>query len=152
MLKLTKRTEYGLIALLHLADRPGEVVSVREIGERYPVPLRLMGEALKALHHAGVVDSARGVGGGFWLTSSPDKITLGQVVAALEGAPALTSCADLGASDKDGACDVQDVCPIRSPLQSIRQGIWSLMQDTTLRSLMSVSPLVPLQFTEDPNT
>ncbi len=149
MLKLTKRTEYGLIALLRLAETPGDVVSVREIGERYPVPLRLMGEALKALHHAGVVDSARGAGGGFWLAKTPEEITLGEVVAALEGAPSLTSCADLGASSKDGSCDVQDICPIRSPLQSIRQGIWSLMQATTLRSLMGVSPLVPLEFSSD---
>ena len=149
MLKLTKRTEYGLIALLHLAERPGEVVSVREIGERYPVPPRALGESLKSLHHAGVVDSARGVGGGFWLAATPDEITLGQVVAALEGAPALTSCADLGASSKDGSCEVEAVCPIRSPLQSIRQGIWSLLQGTTLRSLMGVSPLHPLELSPD---
>ena len=135
MIKLTKRTEYGLIALMHLADREGEVVSVREIGERYPVPKRLLGEALKSLHHAGVVASQRGAGGGFWLARPADRITLGEVVAALEGAPALTSCQDLGAAHADGTCDVQPVCPIRSPLQRIRQGIWSLLQSTTLRSL-----------------
>ena len=91
MLKLTKRTEYGLIALVDLALRPGQVISVREIGERQPVPKRLTGEALKALAHAGLVESARGAGGGFWLTRSPDEISLGEVVAALEGAPALTT-------------------------------------------------------------
>ncbi|MFT7678446.1 MAG: Rrf2 family protein [Planctomycetota bacterium] len=143
MLKLTKRTEYGLIALVDLARRPGQVVSMREIGERHPVPKRLTGEALKALAHAGVVESARGAGGGFWLTRSPEEISLGEVVAALEGAPVLTSCEDLGASHKDGSCEVEGNCPIRSPLQNIRQGIWTLMQDTSLRSLMGAAPLLP---------
>ena len=76
MLKLTKRTEYGLIALTHLADREGEVVSVREIGEHYPVPKRLLAEVLKNLHHAGIVDSARGAQGGFWLARTADTVTL----------------------------------------------------------------------------
>ena len=49
MLQLTKRTEYGLIALVHLADHEGEVVSAREIGEFYPVPKRLLAEVLKGL-------------------------------------------------------------------------------------------------------
>lgn len=149
MLKLTKRTEYGLIALVDLALRPGQVISVREIGERQPVPKRLTGEALKALAHAGLVESARGAGGGFWLTRSPDEISLGEVVAALEGAPALTSCADLGAAERDGSCEVEANCPIRSPLQTIRQGIWSLMQGTTLRSLMGTSPLVSIPVPTD---
>ena len=49
MLQLTKRAEYGLIALSHLAARPGEFVSVREICERFPVPRRLVAEVLKEL-------------------------------------------------------------------------------------------------------
>ncbi|MCP3917622.1 MAG: Rrf2 family transcriptional regulator [bacterium] len=135
MLKLTKRTEYGLIALIHLADREGKVVSVREIGEHYPVPKRALGESLKALHHAGIVDSARGATGGFWLARPAGDVTLGEVVAALEGAPELTSCNALALANKDGDCEVTPLCPIRSPLQRIRQGIWTLFENTTLASL-----------------
>ena len=92
MLQLTKRTEYGLIALIHLADRDGEVVSVREIGEQYPVPRRLLAEVLKDLCNAGMLDSQRGAAGGYRLARPAEQITLGEVVAALEGEPALTSC------------------------------------------------------------
>lgn len=139
MLKLTKRTEYGLIALLHLAHREGEVVSVREIGDRYPIPKRILAEAVKELSRAGLLESQRGANGGYWLARPAESISLGEVVTALEGAPALTSCQDLGASASDGTCEVQPMCPIRSPLQRLRQGIWTLMQGTTLRSLADSS-------------
>lgn len=144
MLKLTKRTEYGLIALLHLADREGEVVSVREIGDRYPIPKRILAETVKELSRAGLLESQRGASGGYWLARPAESISLGEVVTALEGAPALTSCQDLGAAAGDGTCEVQPVCPIRSPLQRLRQGIWTLMQGTTLRSLAD-SSLAPHQ-------
>lgn len=143
MLQLTKRTEYGLIALIHLADRPGEVVSVREIAEHYPVPRRLLAEVLKDLQHTGLVDSHRGATGGYQLTREAELVTLGEVVSALEGAPSVTSCEGLGAA-RGGNCDVRPVCPIRSPLQRIRQGIWALLQNTTLRSLAD-SSLDPAQ-------
>src|SRR4029078_2814630 len=117
-----KRTEYGLIALVHMADRVGRasgarrdaVVSVREISERYPIPRRLLAEVLKDLAHAGLVESQRGATGGYALTRSPDELTLAEIVTALEGSPALTSC-----ESHDGAhdtCGVVPVCPIRSPL------------------------------------
>ena len=139
MLQLTKRTEYGLIALLHLAAREGEVVSVREIGEHYPIPKRLLAEAVKELTRAGLLASQRGASGGYWLARPAEEITLGQVVSALEGAPSLTSCHDLALASTDGSCEVQPTCPIRSPLQRLRQGIWGLMQNTTLRALIESS-------------
>ena len=135
MLRLTRRTEYGLIALIHLADREGEVVSVREIGERFLVPKRLLAEVLKDLHHAHLVDSVRGARGGFWLARKADEISLGEVVAALEGAPKVTNCEGLAAYDGPDECVVTPVCPIRSPLGRIREGIWAWLQGTSLRAL-----------------
>jgi len=139
MIQLTKRTEYGLIALIHLADREGEVVSSREIGEHYSMPQRLLAEVLKDLCHADLVDSHRGSSGGYSLALPATTITLGAVVKALEGAPSVTSCEGLGAASRGGECDVRPLCPIRSPLQRIREGIWSLLQSTTLRSLADSS-------------
>ncbi len=143
MLQLTKRTEYGLIALIHIADRAGAVVSVREIADHYPIPRRLLAEVVKDLARAGLVESQRGALGGYTLARGSDDITLGDVVVALEGAPLVTSCESHG----DGArstCDVEPVCPIRSPLQRLREGLWSLMERTTLRSLSATGALVPL--------
>lgn len=143
MLKLTKRTEYGLIALVHLADQAaaapeGEaapVVSARAIGDKFPVPRRLLAEALKALQQADIVESTRGAQGGYRLSRDAEAISLGEVVACLEGAPSLTSCEGLGAASSEGACDVEAVCPIRSPLARLRTGIWTLLEGVTLKAL-----------------
>lgn len=139
MLQLTKRTEYGLIAMVHMVDREGQFVSVREISERYPIPRRLLAEVLKDLCHANLVDSQRGATGGYSLARSPDVITLGEVVAALEGRPSLAGCEVvpmLRGATRTNECEIESVCPIRSPLHRIREGIWHLMQRTTLRSLV----------------
>lgn len=144
MLQLTKRTEYGLIALIHMADRPGQVVSVREVGEHYPVPRRLLAEVVKDLARAGLVESQRGATGGYTLARPAERITLGDVVVALEGAPSVSSCEPHGALE-GGSCEVEPVCPIRSPLHRIQEGIWRLMERTTLQSLCSPGPLVTLE-------
>ena len=136
MLQLTKRTEYGLIALVHLVDREGEFVSAREIGDAYPVPKRLLAEVLKDLGRAGLVDSQRGATGGYALSKPADAIRLGEVIAAVEGAPSLTGCESFGAYEA-GGCDVSPVCPIKNPMQRIRLGIWDLLQRTSLRDLAS---------------
>lgn len=150
MLKLTKRTEYGLIALVHLAERaagttpgdPVDVVSARAIGDQFPVPRRLLAEALKALQVGGLVDSTRGAQGGYRLARPAADISLGEIVKVLEGAPSLTSCEGLGAARAEGGCDVEPVCPIRSPLSRLRTGIWALLEGVSLQALAdrSVNP------------
>jgi len=139
MLQLTKRTEYGLIALVHLVDRGG-FVSVREICESYPVPRRLVAEVLKELGRAGLVESQRGVAGGYALTRRPEDVTLGDIVSALEGAPGLTSCRTLEIL-KTSECEVEPTCPIRSPIDRVREHLWGVMEQTTLRSLVHPAPL-----------
>jgi Rrf2 family protein len=135
MLQLTKRTEYALIALVHMVDRGGEVTSVRELCERYPLPKRLVAEVLKDLSHAGLVESHRGSSGGYTLALDPEALTLGQIIHAIEGSPTLTNC-DSMALTRDGGCEVHPVCPIRSPIERIREHIWRLFEATSLRSLV----------------
>lgn len=135
MLQLTKRTEYGLIALVHMVDRGGEFVSVREISERYQIPRRLLAEVLKDLSRTPLVESQRGAAGGYALARPAESIALGEVVSLLEGAPTLASCEGFGAADRRGECGVEPFCPIRSPLHRLREGIWRQMEGTSLRSL-----------------
>jgi Rrf2 family protein len=138
MLQLTKRTEYGLLAMVHMVDRDGAFVSVREICERYPIPRRTVAEVLKELQHASLVDSHRGAAGGYTLARAPEDITLGHVVSALEGSPPLTSC-EAPILVKLGGCEVQPTCPIRSPIHRVRERLWHMLEHTTLRSLVSTS-------------
>jgi len=143
MLQLTKRTEYGLIALAHLATANGEVTSVREICERYPVPRRLVAEVLKQLGRSNLVESHRGAQGGYTLARPADTISVGEIVGVLEGLQSLTSCESLG-SYVAGSCDVEPVCPIRSPIHQLRTGIWKLLEQTTLRDLVRRSAPAPI--------
>ena len=143
MLQLTKRTEYGLIALTHLAASEDAVTSVREICEQYPIPRRLVAEVLKELCRSGLVDSHRGAHGGYTLARPATEITVGDVVGTIEGHPSLASCESLGAYVSSG-CDVEHVCPIRSPIQRLRQDIWNLLERTSLHDLARhPGPIVP---------
>jgi Rrf2 family protein len=118
MLQLTKRTEYALIALSHLAASGGRVVSVREICDAHPLPRRVVAEALKALCRSRLVASRRGASGGYRLARPADAIRLREVLEALEGlAP------DLAARSTHGA------------VGRIRADIRSLLERTTLDEL-----------------
>ncbi|MEO0652422.1 MAG: Rrf2 family transcriptional regulator, partial [Planctomycetota bacterium] len=96
------------------------------------------------LGRAGLVDSQRGATGGYALSRAADSIRLGEIIAAIEGAPSLTGCETLGAYEA-GGCDVSPVCPIKNPMQRIRFGIWELLQRTTLRDLASPPGLHALE-------
>ena len=136
MLQLTKRSEYGLAALLHLAEAgPGVFASVREICERHPLPRRLVAETLKDLHAAGLVESQRGAAGGYALARHPSAITVGEAVGALEGKPAVLECGMAGAW-VDRASDVASHCPVKNPLERLRAGIWQVLASTTLQDLV----------------
>jgi Rrf2 family protein len=138
MLQLTKRTEYGLIALVHLMDHADGLagqapyVSAREISDRYPVPKRLLAEVLKDLARAQLIDSHRGATGGYALARRAEQISLGDVVRALEGTPNVTGC-----RSDDSSCEIEPVCPIKNPMSRVRTGIWELMERTSLRDLAS---------------
>ena len=135
MLQLTRRTEYGLIALVHMVDRERETVSVRELGERYRIPRRLLAEVLKDLCRSELVESHRGASGGYRLARRPEEITLGDVVGALEGVPHLIRCQVPALLRDSSNCEVQPTCPIRSPIQHVHERLIELLERTTLRSL-----------------
>ncbi|MFT4537750.1 MAG: Rrf2 family protein [Planctomycetota bacterium] len=137
MLQFTKRTEYGLIALVHLADREGELVSAREIGEQYPVPRRLLAEVLKDLGRAGLIDSQRGATGGYRLARPAIEIDLASIVAALEGSPLLIGCQGSEAliAETNVPCELSPLCRIRSPLTRLRDNMMTMLRETTLSTL-----------------
>ena len=141
MLRLTKRAEYGLTALVHLTDHDGEVVSARRISEHYKLPYRLVGESLKDLCRAGHIKSVRGSSGGYQLAQRAGSLTVGEAVAAIEGAPTLPDCdakalVGLGFGAL-GDLDVESRCIIRSPLHRIQEDIWRQFERTTIEELAS---------------
>ncbi len=104
-MRLTARSEYGLLALIDLGCRYGcGPVSAREVSERQGVPAKFLEQLLAALRKAGLVSAVRGARGGFTLTRDPGEITVLEVVEALEGPLAPTSCDGGSLCGRSGAC------------------------------------------------
>src|SRR5688500_20147147 len=92
MLKISKLTDYGLLDAVYLARHRGEVAAAREIAEFYHLPLPVVTKVLKALHTSGVIQSHRGVGGGYSFDRDAEAVTLGQLIGVFEGPWDLTEC------------------------------------------------------------
>jgi Rrf2 family transcriptional regulator, cysteine metabolism repressor len=104
-MRLTSRSEYGLLALIDLGVRYGDgPVSAREVSQRQGVPAKFLEQLLAALRKAGIVCAVRGAHGGFALTRDPNEITVLEVVEALEGPLAPTSCDGGALCGRSGAC------------------------------------------------
>jgi Rrf2 family protein len=85
MLCLTKKTEYALIALGYLAERPREVVSAREIAEAFDLPPALLMNILKSLNRKGMLDSTRGTHGGYRLGRNLESASLADLIQTVDG-------------------------------------------------------------------
>lgn len=109
-MRLTARSEYGLLALLDLASGyGGGPVSVREVAQRQDIPIKFLEQLFVALRKAGLVTAKRGAHGGFVLCRAPGSITVLEVVEALEGPLGQTLCAADGTCTKLGACAAASV-------------------------------------------
>jgi Rrf2 family cysteine metabolism transcriptional repressor len=134
MLRLTKRSEYGLMALALMAQAGQDYCSVRTIVDELKVPRRLLAEVLKELSRASLVEAVRGPGGGYRLTSDPKSLSLETVVEILEGPVKVSDCAD------GGRCDYSPSCTIQSGIHRVADRIKSVLADYTLAELVEGSP------------
>lgn len=104
-MRLTARSEYGLLALIDLGSRWGEgPVSARGIAERQSIPVKFLEQLLASMRKAGLVSASRGAHGGFALTREPALISVLEVVEALEGPLAPTSCDGGQLCGRSGIC------------------------------------------------
>jgi Rrf2 family protein len=138
MLALTKKTGYGLIAMTHLAGLEGQqVASAREIAGLFGVPASLLMNVMKELAAAGYVASARGVHGGYRLARRPEKISLADVVTALEGPIRASECLSGQAhSDDEDACAEVDRCPVAGPVHKVQRKLRDFLKTVTLADIV----------------
>ncbi len=133
MLRLSKKADYGLIALLHLAakeTRPS--ASAKEIAETYGLPLPLLAKVLQTLTRRGFLAAAYGTNGGYRLARRAESISALEVIDALDGPVVLTSC-----TGKANGCDRNSKCTARGPLEKIREDILQLLERTSLSEMRS---------------
>ncbi len=132
MIRLSKRTDYGLLAIRHLGLLPdGTSRSAREIASEYRIPPALMAKLLQRLVRKGLVSSHHGTKGGYQIARPPSTITLKDVIEAIEGPMALIECRD----PRKGECAQYCGCTIQRPLQVVQQRIEELLGQTTVGDL-----------------
>lgn len=109
MLRITKQTDYAIMLTAHLAELPsGEVLSARQAADWSGLPLPMVSKILKALAKEGIVESHRGVGGGYRLPAPAEEATVAGVIRALEGPISLVEC-----GSAPGHCEHEASCPAR---------------------------------------
>jgi Rrf2 family protein len=121
MLKLTKKADYGLISLKHLAMKR-ESASAKEISDAYGIPLPLLSKVLQKLARSGFLQSVHGTNGGYRLRQDASKITALQVIRAIDGPVFLTSC-----FTEHNECGLTSRCNVREPLRKLHESIQQLL-------------------------
>ena len=131
MLKLSKKADYGLIALKHLAMRDPETSSsASDIAEVYGISAPLMAKVLQRLARKGLLRARHGSLGGYTLAKDPAHITALEAISAIDGPVVITSC-----ETSHGVCDHSDRCTVRDPLRRVNDGILQVLGAVTITSL-----------------
>jgi Rrf2 family protein len=144
MLRLSKKADYALMSMKHLAGRheSGGSSSAREIAESYEIPLELLAKVLQRLVRARLLVSVQGTRGGYRLGRAATTISVADVIQAVDGPVTVTAC-----SPDDHRCEQYSKCSIRDPLWKIRGRILETLTTVSIADL-ATDPPVPA----DPQT
>ncbi|MDH5559399.1 MAG: Rrf2 family transcriptional regulator [Deltaproteobacteria bacterium] len=138
MLKLSKKTDYAIVALSHLYEK-GNPASAREIASFYNLSSPMLSNVMKLLSSFGVVSSKRGVAGGYTLGKAPGKIFLGELIEIIDGPMRFSDCAD-----NNYECRAQKHCPAKLPIEKIHRKIKSFMDSLSLEDMINDKNLEPI--------
>jgi len=135
-MRLSKRGEYGLRAMITLAepapksDSPA-MLQIREISEREQISPKFLEQILLTLKNAGLLHSKMGVGGGYYLARPAGEITLGQIFRILDGPVAPIKCVSQMAYESCG-CPDEETCGLRLVMSDVRNSIADILDNTSL--------------------
>ncbi|MFH1016630.1 MAG: SUF system Fe-S cluster assembly regulator [Pseudomonadota bacterium] len=131
MIRLSRLTDYGFVVLRHFASHPElAAMNARDVAQSTQLPFPTVGKLLKLLTKRGLLASHRGANGGYTLARPPERITIAEIIAALEGPIAVTEC-----NIADGACDQESHCPTRPHWHLINAAIYDALQKIALSNM-----------------
>lgn len=131
MLKLTKKADYGLIAVKHLAEFGDQgSCSAKDIAEEYAIPQAAMAKILQKLVKSGLLVSHHGINGGYMLARSPRNISALEVIRAIDGPLFITSC-----GDEARGCYQSRKCTVREPLRKVNESIQQVLSRISIADL-----------------
>jgi Rrf2 family protein len=131
MLKLTKKADYGLIALKYLAEHPEKLaLSAKDVADSYGIPAQLLAKILQQLTKAGLLKSHAGMNGGYALAREARTISAFEVILAIDGPLFITSCTK-GAK----GCELTTNCTIKEPLARVNETIAGVLKSISIQDL-----------------
>jgi Rrf2 family protein len=137
MLRFSKKADYALMAMKHLATHTDAAsTSARAIAEEYNIPLELMAKVLQRLARRGLLASHQGTRGGYTLSKAPSSISVADIIEAIDGPLTVTAC-----STDDEQCEQFTRCNVRDPLWRIKERIISALATVSLGEIASEVPL-----------
>jgi Rrf2 family protein len=136
MLKLTKKADYGLMAIKHLADHPQPgACSTKDVAEAYRIPQELLAKILQRLVRAGLLKSHHGSNGGYVLARDPATITAYEVIRAIDGPLFITSCVTVR-----GNCVQHERCTVKEPMRKVNSSIEEVLRRITIADMAEDAP------------
>ncbi len=133
-MRLLTRSRYAVRAILDLAmNIDGRPIFIREIAEREGLSERYLENLFLQLKRAGILDSAKGRGGGFMLARSPEEITLLEIVEAVEGRISLVECVE-----DETSCDKVPICAPHDVWKELAENIRTFLRGYTLKDLIDI--------------
>jgi Rrf2 family protein len=131
MLKLTKKADYGLMALKYLAEHPETpALSAKDVADAYGIPAQLLAKILQRLTKTGLLKSHAGMNGGYALARDPRHISAFEVIHAIDGPLFLTSC-----TKGTKPCDLTPNCTIKEPLARVNETIIGVLKSISIHDL-----------------
>lgn len=135
MLKLSKKTEYALMAVKYIAlNQNGNCITAKEISEQYDISYELLSKVLQRLNKHQIVSSFQGSKGGYVLNRSPFELTLIEIISAIEEDYKITDC--MNGSGTPDECRHVECCQIRDPLSKIQKEIEKIFRQTTVNQIL----------------
>ncbi|MCB2156328.1 SUF system Fe-S cluster assembly regulator [bacterium] len=132
MLRITKQTDYGTLLLTHIArGSRGEMFSARDLAAETRIPLPMVSKILKKMVRAELLESHRGVKGGYSLARPAKEVSVADIILALEGPIALTDCSE----HADSECGMEGGCPVSNHWQRINNAVVGALEGISLEEM-----------------
>lgn len=136
-MRLSKRSEYGIRAMLKLANRSqNELVNLKEIADEENIPIKFLEQIFLSLKNTGLLHSKSGRGGGYYLGKPANQIHVGQIVRILDGPLAPINCVSETAYESCD-CPDEDKCGLRLAMLNVRNAIAGILDNTTLADIQN---------------
>jgi FeS assembly SUF system regulator len=133
MIRLSKLTDYGILLMTQMARRPEQTLhTARDLAGQTRIPLPTVSKILKLLSQGSLLLSHRGVKGGYSLAKLPSEISVGQIIAVLEGPIGVTECGGV-----PGLCGMEPHCPMSANWRIISHELRQALENLTLPDLIN---------------